>query len=45
MKLLIDKDLRLRPIRLPDDIIIALPWYQDEEVLYYSEVKGLFKLV
>ena len=40
MKLLIDKDLRLRPIRLPDDLIIALPWYQDKEVLYYSEGVG-----
>lgn len=40
MKLIIDKDLRLRPIQIPDDLIIALPWYQDEEVLYYSEGVG-----
>jgi RimJ/RimL family protein N-acetyltransferase len=34
---LLDDDLRLRPISLPDDVAIAVPWYQDPEVLYYSE--------
>lgn len=40
MNIITDHDLRLRPIRLPDDISVALPWYQDEEVLYYSEGDG-----
>ncbi|WP_158289449.1 GNAT family N-acetyltransferase [Paenibacillus flagellatus] len=31
------ENLRLRPIRLPDDIAAAVPWYQDPEVLFYSE--------
>lgn len=35
-----DNELRLRPIRLPEDLDIALPWYQDREVLYYSEGEG-----
>ncbi|KIL34596.1 hypothetical protein SD70_32480 [Gordoniibacillus kamchatkensis] len=34
---LIDNDLRLRPIALPQDVAAAVPWYQDPEVLYYSE--------
>lgn len=29
--------LRLRPARLPDDVSRAAAWYQDPEVLYYSE--------
>ncbi len=29
--------LRLRPVRLPDDVSHAAAWYQDPEVLYYSE--------
>lgn len=30
-------DIKLRPVILPDDIDLALPWYQDPELLYYSE--------
>lgn len=40
MKTIKDNDLRLRPILLPGDLTIALPWYQDEEVLYFSEGEG-----
>ena len=36
-----DGDLRLRPAKLPDDISIAVVWYQDPEVLYYSEGKDV----
>jgi GNAT superfamily N-acetyltransferase len=32
-----DGSVRLRPARLPEDIDIALPWYCDSDVLYYSE--------
>ena len=32
-----DKDLRLRPVKLFEDCSLALKWYQDPEVLYYSE--------
>ncbi|HEU4962939.1 MAG TPA: GNAT family protein [Bacilli bacterium] len=32
--------LRLRPLQIPNDISLALPWYQDPEVLYYSEGEG-----
>ncbi len=32
-----DGDLRLRPLRLPKDIEVALPWYADPEVLRLSE--------
>ncbi len=32
-----DGDLRLRPLRLPDDIEAALRWYADPEVLRLSE--------
>ncbi|WP_274364351.1 GNAT family N-acetyltransferase [Paenibacillus thermotolerans] len=30
-------NVRIRPAILPDDIHAAVPWYQDPEVLYYSE--------
>lgn len=30
-------EVRLRPIVLPDDIDMAIDWYYDPEVLYYSE--------
>lgn len=30
-------DVRLRPIVLPDDVDLAVHWYQDPEVLHYSE--------
>ena len=36
-----DGDLRLRPAKLPEDISIAVSWYQDPEVLYYSEGKDV----
>ena len=32
-----DGDLRLRPLRLPEDVDLALPWYQDPEVMSLSE--------
>lgn len=32
-----DGDLRLRPVRLPEDVDLALPWYRDPEVLRFSE--------
>ena len=35
--MLIDGDVRLRPAKLPDDIDLALEWYQDPELLYFSE--------
>ena len=35
-----DGDLRLRPVRLPEDLALALPWYQDTEVLRFSEGEG-----
>jgi RimJ/RimL family protein N-acetyltransferase len=34
---LLDNNLRLRPIIMPEDVAIAIPWYLDPEVLYYSE--------
>ncbi|WP_244853399.1 GNAT family N-acetyltransferase [Ornithinibacillus bavariensis] len=40
MKIINDNDLQLRPIQLTEDLSIALPWYQDKEVLYYSEGEG-----
>jgi len=36
-----DRDLRLRPVVLPDDVIVSLPWYRDPEVLYLSEGEGV----
>lgn len=33
--------LRLRPAQYPDDCAIALPWYRDPEVLYFSEGEGV----
>ncbi len=41
MRVLQDGDLRLRPAQLPADIALAVPWYQDPEVLYYSEGPGV----
>ena len=38
--ILADGSLRLRPICLPDDIALALPWYSDPEVLLNSEGPG-----
>lgn len=38
MEMMKDIDLRLMPIRLPEDIEIALPWYQD--VIGVSEFRG-----
>lgn len=29
--------VRLRPLTLPDDIDLAIPWYADPDVLYFSE--------
>ncbi|MFS1515870.1 GNAT family N-acetyltransferase [Bacillus sp. SCS-151] len=40
MKIIKNNELRLRPVQLPEDLIIALPWYQDKEVLYFSEGAG-----
>ena len=36
----VDGDLRLRPVRIPDDIPHAVPWYHDPEVLHFSEGEG-----
>jgi RimJ/RimL family protein N-acetyltransferase len=33
-------DLRLRPVRIPEDIDAAVPWYSDPEVLHFSEGPG-----
>lgn len=35
--ILLDGELRLRPARLPDDIFVAEAWYQDPEVMRFSE--------
>ncbi|BFT72508.1 hypothetical protein [Paenibacillus sp. P36] len=35
--ILMDNDLWLRPIIIPNDIETAVSWYQNPEVLYYSE--------
>jgi RimJ/RimL family protein N-acetyltransferase len=32
-----DGELRLRPAKLPDDVPLAEPWYQDPEVMRLSE--------
>ncbi|WP_053072015.1 hypothetical protein [Ornithinibacillus contaminans] len=40
MKKIKANDLQSRPIQLNRDLHIALLWYQDEEVLYYSEGEG-----
>ena len=32
--------MQASPIRLPGNLTITLPWYQDEEVLYFSEGEG-----
>jgi RimJ/RimL family protein N-acetyltransferase len=33
-------DLRLRPVRISEDIDAAVPWYSDPEVLHFSEGPG-----
>lgn len=33
--------VRLRPLNLPDDIEVAIPWYADQEVLCFSEGPGV----
>ena len=38
---LTDGDLRLRPVRIPDDVPLAVPWYHDPEVLRFSEGEGI----
>lgn len=38
--ILTENNLRLRPVQLPEDLQIALPWYQDKEILFYSEGEG-----
>ncbi len=30
-------DLRLRPVRIPEDVVPALAWFRDPEVLFFSE--------
>ncbi|MBA2937299.1 hypothetical protein HZF08_03200 [Paenibacillus sp. CGMCC 1.16610] len=35
--ILMDNGFRLRPIIIPNDIETAVSWYQEPEVLYYSE--------
>ena len=34
---LLDGELRLRPVRMPDDIPLAVDWYNDPEVMRLSE--------
>ena len=34
---LTDGDLRLRPVRVPEDVPVAVPWYQDAKVLHFSQ--------
>lgn len=34
-------DVRLSPVKLPDDVTIAVEWYQDPEVLYLSQGDGI----
>ncbi len=36
-----DLSVRLRPLDLPGDIDLAVPWYSDPEVLYFSEGIGV----
>lgn len=36
-----DGRIRLRPVRLPDDIAAATTWYRDPEVLRFSEGEGV----
>jgi RimJ/RimL family protein N-acetyltransferase len=38
---LMDDDLRLRPVRIPEDVAQAVPWYHDPEVLRFSEGEGV----
>lgn len=33
----INPALRLRPARYPEDCLLAVPWYKDPEVLWFSE--------
>ncbi len=35
-----DGSLRLRPVTLPDDVALGVPWYRDPEVLRLSEGEG-----
>lgn len=35
--ILADDDLRLRPVRMPDDVAQAVPWYRDPEVLHLAQ--------
>lgn len=35
-----DREIRLRPVELPGDIDLALPWYQDAQVLKDSQDPG-----
>ncbi|OFZ37379.1 MAG: hypothetical protein A2504_16490 [Bdellovibrionales bacterium RIFOXYD12_FULL_39_22] len=39
--IIIDNDLRLRPIDLEQDLENALRWYSDPEVLYFSEASDV----
>lgn len=34
-------NVRLRRAKVPEDCLIAVKWYQDPEVLYYSEGPGI----
>ena len=36
-----DDCIRLRPVKLPDDVAEAVEWYQDPEVLYLSQGEGV----
>ncbi len=40
MKILKDKELQIRSVQHHEDVHCAIPWYQDKEVLYFSEGNG-----
>jgi RimJ/RimL family protein N-acetyltransferase len=40
MEILKDGNIRCRPIVIPEDVAVAETWYQDAEVLFYSEGEG-----
>ncbi|MCY0881262.1 MAG: GNAT family N-acetyltransferase [Firmicutes bacterium] len=35
-----DSDMRLRPSRLPEDLLAAWAWYHDSEVIQFAQVPG-----
>ncbi len=41
MEILMGDEIRLRSISIEEDIVNAIQWYHDPEVLYYSEGVGM----